>query len=222
MIVSGTAWAITVVALVAVMAFDFWVVERRPHAFTSAEAARWVIAYVTLAGLFAMYLLWQYGTGPAGEFVAGYITEYSLSVDNLFVFVVLMGSFAVPAALQHRVLLIGVVLALVLRTGLIFVGAAVLTRFTVTFYLFGAFLIWTAWRVATSHEEEADPEGNALVRWVEKRFPVTREYYGHQWTAIINGVRHITPMALVILAIPFQQRFAIVLSTTVAHWLQLA
>lgn len=201
MIVSGTAWAITVVALVAVMAFDFWVVERRPHAFTSAEAARWVIAYVSLAALFAVYLLWQYGTGPAGEFVAGYITEYSLSVDNLFVFVVLMGSFAVPAALQHRVLLIGVVLALVLRTGLIFVGAAALTRFTVTFYLFGAFLIWTAWRVATSHEEEADPEGNALVRWVEKRFPVTREYYGHQWTAIINGVRHITPMALVILAI---------------------
>ncbi|CAB4965327.1 MAG: TerC/Alx family metal homeostasis membrane protein [Actinobacteria bacterium] len=201
MIVSTTAWAVTVVALIALMAFDFWIVERRPRPFTSADAARWVVVYVSLAALFALYLLWQYGSRPAGEFVAGYITEYSLSVDNLFVFVVLMASFSVPAALQHRVLLIGVVLALILRTGLIFIGAAALTRFTATFYLFGAFLIWTAWRVATSHEEEVDPEGNALVRWVEKRFPVTREYHGHKWTTTLNGVRYITPMALVILAI---------------------
>jgi len=199
--VTGQAWAITVVAFVILFAIDFWVVERRPHAFTPAEAARWVVAYVVLAGVFAGYLLWQQGVEVAGEFVAGYITEYSLSVDNLFVFVVLMSSFAVPAMLQHRVLLIGVALALVLRTALIFVGAAALERFTFTFFVFGAFLLWTAWKVATSHDMEPDPNGNAFVRFVSARVPVTSDYDGHRWTTLVGGTRHVTPMLLVIIAI---------------------
>lgn len=201
MTVSGQAWALTAAAFVVLFAIDFWVVERRPHAFTPVEAARWVLAYVVLAGLFAGCLLWQQGGEVAGEFVAGYITEYSLSVDNLFVFVVLMSSFAVPAVLQHRVLLIGVALALVLRTALIFVGAAALERFTFTFFVFGAFLLWTAWKVATSHDVEPDPDGNAFVRFVSRRVPVTSHYDGHRWTTRVDGVRHATPMLLVIIAI---------------------
>lgn len=201
MTVPAWMWGATVVGVVALFAIDFWVVERREHPFTTREAARWVVLYMALAGVFALGLLWAFGSRYAGEFVAGYITEYSLSIDNLFVFVVLMSSFAVPAVLQHRVLLIGVALALVLRTVLIIVGAAAIERFQATFLVFGAFLLWTAWKVATSHDEEPDPEGNALVRLVARRFPVTSEYHGHRWTTMLDGRRHITPMLLVILAI---------------------
>ncbi len=194
-------WAATVVFVIAIMAFDFWIVERREHPFTTAEAGRWVAFYAALAVVFAGFVFVYFGSAPAGEFVAGYLTEYSLSIDNLFVFVVLMSSFAVPPLLQHRVLLIGVALALVLRTVLIVVGAAALTRFTATFFVFGAFLLWTAWRVGTSGDEEQDPDGNAVVRFIEKRFPVTREYHGHQWTVTLDGTRYLTPMMLVIIAI---------------------
>lgn len=201
MSVSGTLWAATVLGFIVLFAVDFWVVERKPHAFSPAEAARWVVLYILLALGFAVFLLAEFGTEQAGEFLAGYITEYSLSIDNLFVFVVLMASFAVPADLQHRVLLVGVAMALVLRTALIFVGAVAIQRFTATFFIFGAFLIWTAWKVARSHEVEADPEGNAIVRLVARRVPVTQNYDGHKWTTMIDGRRHVTPMALVILAI---------------------
>jgi len=201
MTVSTTMWAVTIIAIVALFAFDFWVVERREHPFTTAEAARWVVFYIVLAIGFAIFILTRFGADYAGQFVAGYLTEYSLSVDNLFVFLVLMSSFAVPDVLRHRVLLIGVALALVLRTVLILVGAAAIERFQVTFFVFGAFLLWTAWQVATAHDEEPDPEGNALVRMVARRFPVTREYHGHRWTVVLQGTRHITPMLLVILAI---------------------
>ncbi|MFZ1671094.1 MAG: TerC/Alx family metal homeostasis membrane protein, partial [Candidatus Nanopelagicales bacterium] len=137
----------------------------------------------------------------AGQFFAGYVTEYSLSVDNLFVFVVLIASFAVPAELQHRVLLIGILIALVLRTILIIIGAAIIEAFIGVFFIFGAFLLWTAWKVWFSGDEEPDPDGNAIVRFAEKRLPSTPDYDGHKMITRVAGHRVITPMALVVLAI---------------------
>lgn len=195
-------WLATVAGLVAVIVADLLIVDRRPHAFGPREATRWVAFYVALAGAFAGFL-WVYaGATYAGQFVAGYLTEYSLSVDNLFVFLVIMGAFAVPAEHQHRVLLIGIVIALVLRGVLIFAGAALISNFSGIFYLFGGFLLLTAWKVWRADDgEEPDPEGNGLVRFVARRFPTTTEYHGTRLTVRIAGTRMLTPMALVMLAI---------------------
>ena len=200
--VPGWLWAATLAGLVGIIVLDLIIVDRRAHVFGPKEAVRWVIFYVSLAGLFAVFVSWYFGLLYGGQFVAGYLMEYSLSVDNLFVFMVIMGSFAVPPALQHRVLLVGIVIALVLRAILIVVGAALLSAFAALFYLFGAFLLYTAWKVWTSDEdEEPDPEGNALVRLVSRRFPTTTEYHGAALSVRLAGVRTLTPMALVMLAI---------------------
>ena len=143
-----------------------------------------------------------FGHHYASQFLAGYITEYSLSVDNLFVFMVIMSSFAVPEDHRHRVLTIGIVIALILRGILIVLGAAAIQRFAATFFVFGAFLLYTAITVWRSGDEEADPDGNALVRFVERRVPTTREYHGTKLSVVLDtGQRVITPMALVMLAI---------------------
>ena len=120
--VPGWLWAATLLGLVGIICIDLVLVDRRPHPFGPKEAARWVAFYVFLAALFAVFVAWYFGIAYAGQFVAGYLMEYSLSVDNLFVFMVIMGSFAVPAALQHRVLLVGIVIALILRGILIVLG----------------------------------------------------------------------------------------------------
>jgi tellurite resistance protein TerC len=194
-------WAATVGALLLVILVDLWWVDRRPHPFTTAEAGRWVVFYMALAAVFAACIWKVYGSVYAGQFVAGYLTEYSLSIDNLFVFLVIMSSFAVPVAYQHRVLLVGIVIALALRAVMILIGAAVLQRFAGAFYVFGAFLLWTAWRVARSRSEEPDPDGNAFVRFAERRLPTTRQYHGSSVTAVVDGHRVFTPMLLVMLAI---------------------
>jgi len=195
-------WAVTVLGLIAIIGLDLVIVDRRPHAFGTSEATRWVIAYVALASAFAVMVGVWFGPGFAGQFVAGYITEYSLSVDNLFVFMVIMTSFAVPAQHQHRVLLVGVVIALVLRGILIAIGATLIARFSGMFFVFGAFLLYTAWKVWFAREdEEPDPQGNGLIRFVARRFPTTPTYHGTQLTAVVAGQRMLTPMAMVMLAI---------------------
>jgi tellurite resistance protein TerC len=199
--VPGWLWAATIVGLIAVIVIDLIIVDRRPHAFGPKQAARWVVVYVTLALLFALFVGWYFGTTYAGQFVAGYLMEYSLSVDNLFVFMVIMTSFAVPAALQHRVLLVGIVIALALRAVLIVLGASLIERFAGTFFLFGGFLLFTAWQVWHSDDEEPDPEGNGFVRWVGSRLPTSPDYDGARLTTRIAGRRALTPMALVMLAI---------------------
>lgn len=201
MIIETWIWLVTIAAIVAVITLDLILVDSRPHVFGIKDATRWVFIYIGAAVAFGILVFFWQGPQYAGEFFAGYLTEYSLSVDNLFVFLVLMTSFAVPPVLQHRVLLIGVVMALILRTMLILVGAAAIARFSWVFFIFGAFLLWTGWKVWGSGDEEADPEGNAFVKFIQRRFPTTTEYHGHKWTAKINGQRVITPMLLVILAI---------------------
>ena len=201
MTVSLTAWVITLIALIAIIVFDLIIVDRRPHDFTAREAGRWIGVYVFLALVFAVIVWLQYGAGFAGQFVAGYITEYSLSVDNLFVFLVIMTSFAVPPALQHRVLLVGIVIALILRGILIVIGAEIIHRFQGVFFIFAAFLFFTAWKVWSGEEEEPDPDTNRMVTFIARRVPTTTEYDGARLTTRINGRRYVTPLAMVMLAI---------------------
>jgi tellurite resistance protein TerC len=201
MTVSLTTWVITLVALIAIIVLDLIIVDRRPHDFTAREATKWISFYVFLAMVFAVIVWVQYGASFAGQFVAGYITEYSLSVDNLFVFLVIMTSFAVPSALQHRVLLVGIVIALILRGILIVVGAEIIERFQGVFFIFAAFLFFTAWKVWSGEDEEPDPDTNRMVTFISKRVPTTTEYDGSRLVTKIGGKRFLTPLALVMLAI---------------------
>ena len=172
--VSTTVWIATIGILIAAFVLDFVVVDARPHVFGPKQAARWVVAYIIAALCFAVFIWNYFGAEYGQQFLAGWITEYSLSVDNLFVFLVLMSSFAVPEMLKHRVLLIGVAIAIVLRGILIVIGAAAIAKFAATFYVFAAFLLYTAISVWRSHDEEPDPEGNGFVRLVEKYVPTSR------------------------------------------------
>lgn len=199
--VSTGLWTATLIGLLALFIVDFVVVERRAHAFTTREATGWVLFYIAAAIGFAAFLWTSFGAEYGKQFVAGWITEYSLSVDNLFVFIVLLSSFSVPAQLRHRVLLIGVAIAIVLRGVMIVAGTQAVQRFQPTFFVFGAFLAYTAWKVWGSGDEEHDPEGNALVRRLERVLPVTPEYHGPRLMTRLEGRRHITPMALVVVAV---------------------
>ncbi len=164
------------------------------------QAGFWVTFYVGLAVLFGVGVMAVSGLDKAGEFFAGYLTEYSLSVDNLFVFYIIMGRFAVPKIYQHKVLLVGVLLALVMRGAFILVGAAALQRFSWLFYVFGAFLIYTAVNLLRGHDEEEFKE-NLLLRWVRRVFPTTKGFVGSKITARIDGRRMVTPMLIVMVAI---------------------
>lgn len=199
-------WAVTIVGLLAVLAVDLAVVGRRPHEVGVREAARWVAVYVGLAVLFAVGLALLAGQAPATEFVAGYLLEYSLSVDNLFVFLLIMGAFAVPRAYQHRVLLFGILIALLLRGGFILAGAAVVARFSWVFYVFGAFLVLTAVRVVTGGDEDDEFRENPALRLLRRVVPVTDDYLGTR--CVVRRPRGegrrrlmVTPMLLVMLAI---------------------
>lgn len=145
----------------------------------------------------------MYGSEIAGQFAAAYLTEYSLSIDNLFVFLVIMSSFAVPSILQHRVLLIGVILALVLRGILIVVGVSAIQAFEPLFLLFGVFLLWTAYKVGRGQEadEPSDVQNTFFVRLISRAIPTHPDYNGAKFFVHIDGVRHVTPMALVMVAI---------------------
>jgi tellurite resistance protein TerC len=195
------AWAATIAALCAVIAADLLISNRKPRAVTVKAAAVWVAFYVALAGLFGLGLGLVYDASVAGQFFAGYLTEYSLSVDNLFVFVIIMTAFAVPPAYQHKVLLFGILAALVLRAGFIVVGAAAIERFSFTFYVFGAFLIYTAVRLVTTHGKPRDVKSNPVVRLVEKVVPTTQEYHGARTVVTIDGRRTVTPLLIVMMAI---------------------
>ncbi|WP_037607360.1 TerC family protein [Streptacidiphilus rugosus] len=202
--VSVTLWVTTIAVLVALVAADFFIGGRKPHEVTLREAGAWTVVWIVLALLFGGFVWWHSGGEPAGEFFAGYITEKSLSVDNLFVFVLIMGKFAVPAAYQQRVLMVGVLIALVLRAVFIAAGSAVIASFSWVFFLFGAFLIWTAWKLikeARAGESEEEFEENRLLKAVERRFPATDGYRGTRLVVVENGRRLITPILVVMLAI---------------------
>ncbi|MFF3073729.1 TerC family protein [Kitasatospora sp. NPDC057936] len=202
--VSVAMWATTVGVLIALIVADFFIGGRKPHEVSVKEAGIWTVVWVVLAVLFGGFLWWHSGAQPAGEFFAGYITEKSLSVDNLFVFILIMGKFAVPRVYQQRVLMFGVIIALVLRAVFIAGGAALVTQFSWVFFIFGGFLIWTAWKLikeARADEEEEEFEENRLLKFIERRFPSTDKYHGTKLFVRENGRRLMTPMLIVMLAI---------------------
>ncbi|MDJ0346921.1 TerC family protein [Streptomyces sp. H10-C2] len=201
--VSLAMWALTIAGLCALIAVDF-LIGRKPHDVTIKEAGIWTVVWIVLAALFGLGLALFAGGQPAGEFFAGFITEKSLSVDNLFVFVLIMSKFAVPSKYQQRVLLVGVLIALLLRAVFIAGGAAIIANFSWVFFIFGAFLIWTAWKLikeARAGEEDEEFEENKLLKLVGKRVPSTDKYHGTKLFIVENGKRLMTPMLIVMLAI---------------------
>ena len=199
--VSPEIWIATIAGLVAIVVLDLTVIARRNRVVTIKDATRWVLFYIALAGVFASALaVWR--PESASEFVAGYITEYSLSVDNLFVFVVIMSRFAVPAMAQDKALYIGIVLSLLLRAVFIAAGAAALHSASWVFYLFGAFLVYTATKLALEKDEdEPDFTEGVVVRGLRRFLPLSTEYEGEKLVTRVDGKRMFTPMALVIAAI---------------------
>jgi TerC family integral membrane protein len=196
-------WALTIAVIVGMLVFDFVGHVRTPHAPTLRESAIWSAVYVGIAVVFGLLVLWFAGGEYAGEYFAGYVTEKSLSVDNLFVFVLIMATFAVPRAVQQKVLLFGITFALALRTVFILVGAAAIENFSWVFYLFGAILIYTAWVQARSggHGEDEDFQENAVLRVVRRILPTTEEYHSDRMTVRLDGRRFITPLAVALIAI---------------------
>jgi TerC family integral membrane protein len=200
--VSPLVWWLTIGITTAVLIVDIVVIGRRPHEPSRKEVSIALAVFVGMAIAFGIGI-WvfaghQYGT----EFFAGWLTEYSLSVDNLFIFLIIMNKFAVPKKLQQSALLVGIVLALVMRGIFIAVGAAAIDNFSWIFYIFGFFLVWTAVKLAREgQEDEDDFEENRLIRFVERRFPATAEWHGSKILARENGKRVITPMFIVILAL---------------------
>jgi tellurite resistance protein TerC len=188
----------TLVVLTGLLLFDLALVARRPHVPSLRESGLWVAFYVVLALAFSGLLLGTAGPDRAGEFLAGWATEYSLSVDNLFVFVIIMSRFAVPRDNQQKVLLVGIILSLLLRGVCILLGAAAIEAFSWVFYLFGAFLVYTAVQLLRSHDQEDEGyHENVLIRRVRQVLPISDRYDG----ARLSTRRMLTPMVVVLLAI---------------------
>src|SRR3954471_19254987 len=196
-------WAITVAAIVGMLVFDFIGHVRTPHAPTLREAATWSAVYVGIAVVFGLLVLWFGGGTAGGEYFAGYITEKSLSVDNLFVFVLIMASFGVPRVAQQKVLLFGITFAPVLGTIFILIGAAAIENFSWVFWIFGGILIYTAWVQARSggHSGDEEYQENGVLRLVRRVLPTTEEHHGDRMTVTLQGKRYITPLAIALIAI---------------------
>jgi tellurite resistance protein TerC len=195
-------WWTTIIVTVGFLLVDLFIIGRRPHEPSMKEVTRDLVGYVGAAVVFGIgvYLLAgaQFGT----EFFAGWLTEYSLSIDNLFIFLIIMAKFGVPREYQQTALMAGIVMALVMRAIFIMVGAAAINNFSWAFYIFGAFLIFTAIRLAQEGTGSTESyEENRLIKWVEKRFPATKEYHGAKLFVKENGKRLITPMLIVMLTL---------------------
>jgi tellurite resistance protein TerC len=199
------AWTITAIVMVAILIVDVLIIGRRPHEPSMREAGIFVGIYITLAVVFGFGVWAIAGARYAGEFFAGWITEYSLSIDNLFIFLVIMTKLKVPRQLQQFALLVGIILALIFRGIFIALGAAAINRFSWIFFLFGGFLIWTAVKLYLDyrkHDEETDePPDNPALRFVRHRFNATKQYRGTKLTVVQDGKRMITPMLIVIVAL---------------------
>jgi len=200
--VTPLIWIITIAITIAFFVFEFFAHVRKPHEPSIAESARWSAFYIGLALLFGVgigvFSGWTFG----GEYFAGYLTEKALSIDNLFVFLIIMTGFAVPKIYQQKVLMIGIVIALIMRGAFIAVGAALIENFSWIFYIFGALLLFLAYRQAFSHGE-SDPANGKFMTFVRRILPVSEEYNADKLTVRKNGKRFVTPMLLVIIAIGF-------------------
>ena len=195
-------WVVTLTLALGVLTFDVVHIARHPHVPSTKENVRALSCYIGLAVAFGIWVWVVHGTTYAVEFYGGWLTEYSLSVDNLFVFLLIMSRFAVPREYQQTALLVGIIMALVLRGIFIAAGAAAISQFSWIFYLFGAFLLWTAWTVGTeTREENEEYKAPKLVTLIQRVLPSTDKYYGVQLVARVDGRRLATPMLMVLVAI---------------------
>ena len=194
-------WALVVGVIIALIVVDLLTVSRKPHDVMFKEAAIWSVFYIGVAIAFGIWVWQSAGSQFGPEYFAAYLVEKSLSVDNLFVFIIILAQFKVPSIFHQRVLMFGVILALVLRAIFIAVGAAALAAFSFTFVIFGAILIWTGVGLFKHWDEDPSPEDNAFVRTIRKRIAMTDEYDGSKIFTRVNGKRLATPMFLVMVAI---------------------
>jgi tellurite resistance protein TerC len=194
-------WAVVIGLITALIVVDLLTVSRKPHDVMFKEAAIWSIFYIGVAIAFGVWVWQSAGSQFGTEYFAAYLVEKSLSVDNLFVFIIILAQFKVPSIFHQRVLMFGVILALVLRAIFIAVGAAALAAFSFTFVIFGAILIWTGVGLFKHWDEDPSPEDNAMVRTIRKRIAMTDEYDGSKIFTRQNGKRIATPMFLVMIAI---------------------
>jgi tellurite resistance protein TerC len=199
--VPATVWWLTILGIVGLLAFDFVFHVRKAHIPTLREAAVWSALYVGIAILFGVGVLAFGGTGMGGEYFAGYVTEKALSVDNLFVFLVIMASFKVPRADQQKVLLFGIVFSLIARTGFIFLGAALINTFAWVFYVFGLILLMTAGNLIKPEDPESRSADNIMIRLARRLFHTSERYDGDKLFTVEDGRRVMTPMLLVMVAI---------------------
>lgn len=199
--VSLTTWLVVIVAILILIFLDLVTVSRKPHDVMFKEAAGWSIFYIALAIGFGIWVWQSAGSQFGTEYFAAYLVEKSLSVDNLFVFIIILTQFKVPSIYHQRVLMIGVLLALVLRAIFIAVGAAALAAFSFTFVIFGAILIWTGFGLFKHWDEDPTPEDNFMVKAISKRMTITDKFDGSKAFTKIDGKKVATPMFLVFIAI---------------------
>ncbi|WP_104179585.1 TerC family protein [Arthrobacter sp. B0490] len=192
----------TFVVLGIILLFDLLLVVKRPHEPSMKEAGLWVAFYVGLALVFAALMFFFTGPEYGGQFIAGWITEYSLSIDNLFVFIIIMARFSVPRKYQQEVLMVGIIIALILRGIFIALGAAVIENFSWIFYIFGAFLLYTAYKQATDSGEDEEHAGdNKLIAKLRSVLPMSESYDGNKVRTVVDGKKVFTPMLIVFVTI---------------------
>jgi len=199
--VSLTAWLVVIGAILALIVVDLLTVSRKPHEVKFKEAAGWSIFYIAVAIGFGIWVWQSAGSVYGTEYFAAYLVEKSLSVDNLFVFIIILAQFKVPSIYHQRVLMFGVLLALILRGIFIAVGSAALAAFSFTFVIFGAILVWTGVGLFKHWDEDPTPEDNFLVKVMRKRIAMTDEFHGSKTFIKMDGKRLATPMFTVMIAI---------------------
>lgn len=200
MAVSPVAWTLTIAGIVGLLAFDYFFHVRKAHTPSLKESSVWSAIYVSVALIFGLGVLLFGGATMGTEYFAGYVTEKALSVDNLFVFLIIMASFKVPRADQQKVLLFGIVFSLIARTAFIFLGAALINSFAWVFYIFGLILLITAGNLLKPDDHNDDSEG-LVVRLAKRLLPASQHYDGDKMFTMENGKRVLTPMLLVMVAI---------------------
>lgn len=205
MVVHPWAWGILALVAIGLVALDFLGHARNPHPPTAAEAARWTLFYVGLAAVFGVGIWLTNGWLYAQEFYAGWAMEWSLSVDNLFVFILILKAFRVPRENQQKALLFGIVIALLLRLVFILLGAALVARFSWVFFIFGVWLLWTAFsqikETATGGGDNEEYEENAFIRVVRRVLPITDGFIGDRMLYRHGGRTYLTPLFVVVLAL---------------------
>lgn len=206
MVVHPWEWGALAIIAIGLIMLDLFGHVRKAHEPTLKEAAIWSTFYIVIALLFGLVLLWRHGSTFSGEYYAGFLTEKALSVDNIFVFIIVIASFKVPRRFQQKVLLYGIVIVLLMRLVFILIGAALIERFVWIFFVFGLFLAYTAYKQVKEGVDDPDVddeeyEPNGIVRWAEKNFRVTEGFVGQKLVTRRDGKTWITPLLLCIIAI---------------------